>query len=111
MKYKTNINKPFEQICKEVEGAAKCVFGENMNKTKQQGSIVYVPHHPTLGNMSEVTVVVRKVNNSTSHIDVEFNEKSSWLQFEDMRHSICKRWYDAIVKICRGLSIQFNCKE
>ena len=68
---KFSTNKSVDVVCKEIEQMIPCVLGTKPKKEKRDKEIVYYPARKFLGTddmMDDVSIVVRKVNNSLTNI-------------------------------------------
>lgn len=74
-KFTSNLS--IDAVCKRIEEMIPCVLGTAHNKTKRDKDIVYYPARGfmfTDDNMDDVTIVVRKVNNTTTSVKLEYSE-------------------------------------
>lgn len=74
---KFNTNKSVDAVCKEIEQMISDVLETHHNKTKKDKAIVYYPARRYMGTddaMDDITITVRKVNNSTTNICLENSE-------------------------------------
>ena len=74
-KFTSNLS--MNDVCKRIEEMIPCVLGTAHNKTKLDKDIVYYPARRfmcTDDNMDDVTIVVRKVNNTTTSVKLEYSE-------------------------------------
>ena len=83
-KFTSNLS--MDAVCKRIEEMIPCVLGTAHNKTKRDKDIVYYPARKfmcTDDNMDDVTIVVRKVNNTTTSVKLEYSEYTK----NNSRHS------------------------
>ena len=76
-KVKFSVNKSVDIVCKEIEEMIPCVLGTKPNKTKEDKTTVYYPARRFMGTddmMDDVTITVRKVNNSLTSVKLENSE-------------------------------------
>lgn len=76
---KFNVNKSETEVCREIEQMIMSVLGTRHNKTKKDKATVYYPARQFMGTddlMDDITITVRKVNNSTTNICLENTEET-----------------------------------
>lgn len=74
---KFSTNKSVDVVCKEIEQMIPCVLGTKPKKEKRDKEIVYYPARRFLGTddmMDDVSIVIRKVNNSLTNVKLEYSE-------------------------------------
>lgn len=76
---KFSTTKNVDETCKELEQLIRTVLGTNPNRSKQDKTIVYHPARKYWGTddlMDDISIIVRKVNNSLTNITLEDDEMS-----------------------------------
>lgn len=109
MKKSITIKMSYEDVCKEICNKMRSAFGIKLDKKNISNGIKFFPSGGFYGvedNLEEVSIIVKKVNNCSTNICIEFDDKCQRIMFDPTREFAATKAYSIFEKIYNYLKLE-----